>query len=615
MTNHLTPSTDRLPGSLFRLATIVALLVCLPGFCHAQTPSASVQQLWQKAVLAQQSQQYLRAASFYRKILALQPELTEAEVNLGLMLHLSGNLLDAVNCFEHVSARHPDLYVPNFLAGMDLLTLDHPDRALPFLQQAVHQAPDKIEARIGLANAYLQVKQYSEAREEFVHATRLNAQNAEAWYGLGATYLSMERDQETALRRSPSPFRAVLLAESYMQQGKTEKAVATLSNVVAKAPVVPCAHSLLGFAFLEQSRLDDATQQFGLDWDPASGEGCLLAKLGAVSLEAKRFHTEEALRQLREAYAVDADVVIANEELYAGSLAASGAHVRAILADFPAAPSPTASEDPALSMKQGRYSACSSALALHTLRLDITDLRLLSKCSYYSGHDDRVMMATEQLLNRVPEDAEALYWRIQSTERLGTAAIATASAINPNSPSLHVLTGDMLQEKGDLSDAAGEYRKAIALNSGFLAAHIALARVLNSDHKTDKAEQEIRIVLDASPKDPEANYLMGEILVNRSALADALPFLLNAQRASSDELPFVHADLSMVYEDRGDVTQAIAEMEQAVSLDVDGSYHYRLGHLYLKAGHRAAAEAALQSAEKLRREADAASLFEKQRSM
>ncbi len=104
---------------------------------------------------------------------------------------------------------------------------------------------------------------------------------------------------------------------------------------------------------------------------------------------------------------------------------------------------------------------------------------------------------------------------------------------------------------------------------------------------------------------------MGEILVNRSALAEALPFLLKAEHASSEELPYVHADLSMIYEGRGDIAQAIAEMKKAISIDVDGSYYYRLGRLYLKAGDRTAAKASLQAAEEMRRVADAASLFEK----
>jgi len=169
----------------------------------------------------------------------------------------------------------------------------------------------------------------------------------------------------------------------------------------------------------------------------------------------------------------------------------------------------------------------------------------------------------------------------------------------------------MLREKGDLAEAADEYRKAIAVKPEFLSAHLGLARVLNSDHKSDDAEHELQYVLTANPDDPEANYLMGEILVNRSNLAEALPFLLKALQVTPEELPYVHADLSQVYEDRGDLPQAIAELKQALPIDVDGSFYFRLGRLYMRTGDRSAAAQALDQSAKLRQQADSAAQFVK----
>jgi predicted Zn-dependent protease len=262
-------------------------------------------------------------------------------------------------------------------------------------------------------------------------------------------------------------------------------------------------------------------------------------------------------------------------------------------------------------MQKGHYSACSASLTASPRWLDAQNLRILSFCSYYIGRDDLVLTATGQILKTVPGDAEALYWRIQSVERLGLAALTTASGISPESASLHALSGDMLREKGDLASAADEYRKAIAVSPGFLAAHLGLARVLNSDHNTNEAEHELQYVLKANPDDPEANYLMGEIMVNRMNLADALAFLLKGLYVTPEERPYVHADLSRVYEDRGEVQKAIDEMKQALPLDVDGSYYFRLGRLYMKMGDRVNAALALDQSAKLRHEADAASMFVK----
>ena len=71
------------------LALFAGALLCASSML-GQPAQPTVEELWRKASAAQQAQQYVRAASLYRQILAQQPDLTEAEVNLGLMLHLAG---------------------------------------------------------------------------------------------------------------------------------------------------------------------------------------------------------------------------------------------------------------------------------------------------------------------------------------------------------------------------------------------------------------------------------------------------------------------------------------------------------------------------------------------
>lgn len=573
----------------------------------------SVEELWKEAAAAQQVHEYDRAASLYRKILAKQPDLTEAEVNLGLMLHLSGNLKDSIACFKHVLVRHPDLFAPNFLTGMDYLKLDNPTRAIPHLERATREKPDQVEPLVGLANSYLQTGRFSEALEQFTRATGMNGKSADAWYGLGVTYLTIEKQIEGDLRHTGSPFRTVLLGESYLQQGQVEKAVAALSSVVAVHPGVPCTRSILGFALLRASKFDDAARQFQLDWNSHSGEGCLLAKLGMAALDADRGQAQDAMQELRGAAAVDPPFVQANSDWYLSDMIKAGAErqTRELLVGEHAADSPSTAESAGSLMKMGHYFACSSALADPPGIESIESLRIASFCSFYIGRDDLVLSATRDILKRSPGDPEALYWRVQSMEREGLTALTKAIELNPNSASLHVLMGDMLRAKGDLGEAAREYRSAITVKPDFIAAHLGLARDLYSDHKAADAENEVHYVLATSPNDPEANYLMGEILVNRMALTEALPFLLKALHVSPEELPYVHADLCTVYENRGDLEQAIAEMKLAVSVDVDGSYYYRLGHLYMKSGNRAAANKALNQAAKLRRATDAAALFQK----
>jgi len=610
-------SSARIRRCLFLYGLISAFLGCSLLQVRAvslQSSDLSVEQLWKEASAAQQAQQYSDAAALYKKILTLEPNLMEAEVNLGLMLHLSGDTKAAIDCFRHVLIQHPNLFAANLLTGLDYLKLDNPSEALPYLQRATKEQPDQVEARVGLANSYLQLKQYSEALDNFSRATQLNSKNATAWYGLGATYLSMEKEIEAGLKGSASPFRAALLGQCYLQQGQPDKAIETFRAVVTHSQAVPCARANLGFAYLKESKFDEALRQFKADWDSRSGEGCLLAKLGVAALDAEKSDIEEASRELRETVRLDSAFVQKNAEFYLGDMIKAGIESSAreiIDAHTPDESQHVSSKQADSYARSGHYSWCSSALSEPGLHLSVAELRLLSLCSYYIGRDDLVMSATAQVLKSDPGDAEALYWRIQSTERLGLAALTTATDINPDSASLHALSADLLREKGDLKGATEEYRKAIALKPEFLAAHLGLARVLNSDHNSDAAEYELRYVVDVNADDPQANYLLGEILVNRQNLPEAFPYLVKALQIKSEERFYVHADLSRVYEERGDLVQAIEEMKQALPADVDGSYHYRLGRLYMNNGDHTAAAQALDQSAKLRHQADSEAMFVK----
>lgn len=603
---------------LFRHTRTIALMGCLmigAGPSPAQSTESGIEQLWRDASAAQQAQQFSRAATLYKKILLLQPSMMEAEVNLGLMYQLTGELHAAISCFQHVLLKDRTLYAPNLFAGLDYLKLDSPSDALPYLKQATTTNPRSVEALVGLANSYLQLHRYPEAAEQFKRATGMqDGKNADAWYGLGATYLSIEKEAEQGLRPPSSPFRQALLGEAYLEQGQRDKAIATLKAVADGPSTVPCAHSLLGFSYLRNSKLDEAAQQFQSDWNLPSGSGCLLAKLGLAALYADRANGGEALRELREAAAIDPIFVQKNTDLYWNNLVKAGLEsgAREILEhENPVSMQTVQASRADDYWKTGRYSNCSAALAGSSLPLSVGQLRLLFRCSYFIGRDGLVLSATAQLLQAAPADPEALYWRSQSADRLGLSALSTATRINPESVSLHVLLGDMLRGKGSLSDAAEEYRKAIALKPEFMAAHLGLARDLNSDNNSAGAEREVQSALNINPDNPEANYLMGEIFLNRSEFSAALPFLLKAVRVRPEEAPYVHADLSRIYDEQGDSARAISEIKQALTADVDGSYYYRLGRLFQKTGDRASAAQALEQSSKLYREANSDAVSEK----
>jgi tetratricopeptide (TPR) repeat protein len=584
------------------------------GQLPARPAESSVEQLWHEAAAAQQAQQYGRAAALYRKILTLEPDLLEAEVNLGLMYQLSGDLHAALACFQRALAKDATLFAPNLMAGLDQLKLDNPEAARPLLERAVTENPRSAEALTGLANSDLQLHRYAEAEARFHEATELNdGRNADAWYGLGATYFSIEKQAEGALGRMNTPFRDVLLGESYQEQGKQAKAIESFKAAIAAAPAVPCVRSLLGFAYLRAGQTDEAEQTFALDWNRESESGCLLGKLGLAAVLARRGNPDEALRTLEKTAEIDHAFVQRNGGLIANDFAHCGASesMRAVIDSTRDEP-PAQPERAESYWASGQYARCGTALAGVASPLSAGQLRIQARCAGQLRQDSNVLRATDALLAVNAQDPEGLYWRAQAAGRMGLDALDRATALNPQSASLHILTGDMLRSKGDLAQAEEEHRKAIALQPSFVAAHLGLARDLNADSNSAAAEEELQAVLSSNPDDAEANYLLGELLLNRDDPTHALPLLLKATHAAAEEQPYVHADLSKIYEVQGNKERAIAELKQALPSDQDGSLNYRLGRLYLSVGQRALATEAFRASEKMHQQTNAAALFEKE---
>jgi tetratricopeptide (TPR) repeat protein len=150
-------------------------------------------------------------------------------------------------------------------------------------------------------------------------------------------------------------------------------------------------------------------------------------------------------------------------------------------------------------------------------------------------------------------------------------------------------------------DAEGEYRKALQLKPDSAAAHFGLAVTYYRDVRFDKAATEAQEVLNLTPRDPDASFIMAETLVSERQYAEAMTYLEAALKGEPASIPRVHALLSKVYAAQGKNEQAVNELKQALTDDRDGSLHFQLSRLYWKLGDRKAAEAAMQKSEAIRK--------------
>ena len=121
------------------------------------------------------------------------------------------------------------------------------------------------------------------------------------------------------------------------------------------------------------------------------------------------------------------------------------------------------------------------------------------------------------------------------------------------------------REKGKNADAVGLYRQALARRARFAAAHLGLARSLESQDNFDEALEELAAARRDRPVYPESWAVEGRI---QRSLADhdaALAAYRRALRESGGFQPEAHAGIGIVHEDKGRHEEAADAFRKAIA--------------------------------------------------
>jgi DNA end-binding protein Ku len=103
----------------------------------------------------------------YRRALALDPELADAWVNLGRLLHEAGRAEEAVHCGEEALARSPDDPVVHFNLALALEEVKGVEAALGHYRRALELDPDFADAHYNLASLYEQLGRGADALRHY----------------------------------------------------------------------------------------------------------------------------------------------------------------------------------------------------------------------------------------------------------------------------------------------------------------------------------------------------------------------------------------------------------------------------------------------------------------
>lgn len=286
------------------------------------------------------------AIAAYRKAVALQPQVLESNLNLGMLLAAQGNseagrylraagqlkptaqqqetiskawlllaerleetdFAGASDAYQRASELRPKDPLP--LVQFGQLLEKHKDLpgAEKAYQQAIERDPKSSDALAVLANLYLRTNRLPEAEQTLRAFLQANPQSATGHLQLGRTLRAQgkpteaETELEKALELQPGdPDALKELAAVQVAQKKYAPAEASLRNLTAKSPNDPELHFFLGNVLLHQLKYGDAQAEYmhavklKPEWGEAYSELAVAASgnkdyqlaLGALQARAK----------------------------------------------------------------------------------------------------------------------------------------------------------------------------------------------------------------------------------------------------------------------------------------------------------------------------------------
>ncbi len=143
---------------------------------------------------AQNAGNYAEAAKLYLQLISEGTDTPEVRSNCGVMLHLAGKNREAMEQFRLALRENPALAGANLFAGLSEFDLGEFENALPYLEKAKELDPTRPAPLLALGKLYVAKRDYRRANGFYAKGAALDANLAEAWYGLGVTDRSMAEE-------------------------------------------------------------------------------------------------------------------------------------------------------------------------------------------------------------------------------------------------------------------------------------------------------------------------------------------------------------------------------------------------------------------------------------
>ena len=281
----------------------------------AKADAGNAEALAHLGLLEARQEHYETAIDYYRRAAAIDSDLQGLQMNLGLALFKAGQFPDAIKAFSSEIRKHPGDRRLTILLGMAHYGMKDYLVAIPYLRRATELDPQNIPLRMTLAHSCMWSKQYRcvlmvheeilalkaetaetdmlageafekmrdnpSAEKEFRAAILKDPKEPTVHFGLGYLLWSQGNWAEAAnefqleIQNDPRHTKArIYLADSWLRQTESEKALSELEGLDAGDQSEPLLHFDLGIIYANIGRSEDAIRELrtAIDSDAEDSE-------------------------------------------------------------------------------------------------------------------------------------------------------------------------------------------------------------------------------------------------------------------------------------------------------------------------------------------------------
>jgi len=229
----------------------------------------------------------------------------------------------------------------------------------------------------------------------------------------------------------------------------------------------------------------------------------------------------------------------------------------------------------------------------------------LVQCLGVDGKTDKALAFATQLETKYPDDPDVLYQAARLHMKAFNGVTRRMFEKTPASYRVNQLSAEIFETQNRFTEAASEYRKAIAKNPQAVNLHFRLGRaILLESHDPEalaRAQKEFQSELALNPSDAAAEFQIGQILNTTGKPDEALPHFQKALDLSPD---FAEAALAIgkMRVQAKQYSAAVPLLEHVVAVQPNSEAgHYNLMLAYRNSGRVDKAREEQQVLEKLQR--------------